>query len=181
MRSPVQGSIRNQFSIEDACRLGADAVICMGMIGFKEEPDTLRNLAELSAQSEAWGMPVIAEMLVQSKEGQPVTAKDVAFAMRIGIELGADLIKTSYATPKEEFADALKSCYKSVVVLGGEKAKNHEELLTSVAEALEAGANGVAIGRNVWQQSDPAGMCRALVSLVHGNATVEKALEEMKQ
>ena len=181
MRSPVQGTLNNQFSIEDACRLGADAVICMGMIGYPEEPSSLHNLAMLSSQSEVWGIPLIAEMLVQGKDGQPATAKDVGFAMRIGVELGADLVKASYARPQEEFRTALQTCYRPVVVLGGEKTKNEEELLTSVSEALAAGASGVAIGRNVWQHSDPAGVCRALVALVHGNATVEQALKELKR
>jgi DhnA family fructose-bisphosphate aldolase class Ia len=178
--SPVMGTLRPLFSIEEACQLGADAVICMGMIGFPEEPSSLQNLAGFTADSEKWGMPVIAEMLVQPKEGERATVQDIAFAMRIGAELGADLIKASYAGPAEAYRNALGSCYRPVVVLGGEKVKDEMEMLQNIADALEAGANGVAIGRNVWQHVNPAGICRSLVELVHGSGRIEKAMQEIK-
>jgi DhnA family fructose-bisphosphate aldolase class Ia len=176
MASPVMGTLRPLFSIEDACRLGADAVICMGMIGFPEEPSSLQNLAGFTADSEKWAMPVIAEMLVKPKEGDRPTVQEIAFAMRIG----ADLIKASFAGPTDAYRTALSSCYRPVVVLGGEKVKDETEMLQNIADALEAGANGVAIGRNVWQHANPAGICRSLVELVHGSGQVGKALKEIK-
>lgn len=180
MASPVMGTLRSLFSIEDACRLGADAVICMGMIGFPEEPSSLQNLAAFTADALKWGMPVVAEMLVKPKEGQSVTAQDIGFAMRIGAELGADLIKASFMQPVQDYRLALEACHRPVVVLGGEKVNNELEMLQNIAEALDAGACGVAIGRNVWQHENPAGVCRALVALVHGYASPEKALKELE-
>ncbi len=178
--SPVMGNIQRLFSIEDACRLGADAVICMGMIGFPEEPSSLQNLAAFTSEAIKWGIPVVAEMLVKPKEGESISPKDIGFAMRIGAELGADMIKTSFVHPVDGFQAALRACYQPVVVLGGEKLKDDKEMLQNIAEALEAGASGVAIGRNVWQHSNPSGMCRSLVELVHGSGSVEKALKEIK-
>lgn len=180
MASPVTSTLRPLFSIEDACRLGADAIICMGMIGFPEEPSSLQNLAGFTADADKWGVPVIAEMLVKPKEGDRATVQEIAFAMRIGAELGADLIKASYSGPTDAYRMALSSCYRPVVVLGGEKVKDEMEMLQNIADALEAGATGVAIGRNVWQHSNPAGICRSLVELVHGSGKVEKALKEIK-
>ena len=180
LRSPVMGNLSTLFSIEDACRMGADAVICMGMIGFPEEPSSLHNLAVLTADGLRWGMPVIAEMLVKPKEGEKCTPQDIGFAMRIGAELGADLIKASFARPVDDYKVALKACYRPVVVLGGEKAKDDREMLQGLQDALDAGVNGVAIGRNVWQHANPAGICRALVALVHGGASVDNALKEIK-
>lgn len=180
MASPVTGNLRSLFTIEDAVRLGADAVICMGMIGFPEEPSSLQNLAAFTADAEKWGMPVIAEMLFKPKEGQHTTAEDIAFAVRIGVELGADLIKASYVGPKEAYQKVLGCCYRPLVVLGGEKVKDEREMLQNIADALEAGASGVAIGRNVWQHANPTGVCRALVELVHGSGNVETALKEIK-
>ena len=178
MRSPVMGSLHTLFSIEDACRLGADAVIAMGMIGMPEEPSSLQNLAALSSEAEKWGLPLVAEMLVQPKEGA-ITPQDIGFAMRIGAELGADVIKASFARPLADYAEARRACYRPVVVLGGEKVKDEREMLQGIADALEAGADGVAIGRNVWQHPDPAGVCRALVALVHGCASVDRAVKEI--
>ncbi|NMC79655.1 MAG: hypothetical protein GYA59_09875 [Chloroflexi bacterium] len=54
-------------------------------------------------------------------------------------------------------------------------------LFESVNKALDAGASGVAIGRNIWQHPDPGGMCRALVSLVHGGRTPAEAYQELKR
>lgn len=178
--SPVNGAIKRLFSVEDAVKLGADAIICMGMIGYPEEPSSLQNLAEFTAQSLNWGIPVVAEMLVKPKEGGGVTARDIGFAMRIGVELGADVIKASFARPVEDYRTALQSCYRPVVVLGGEKVKSEQEMLESISDALEAGATGVAIGRNVWQHQNPGGVSRALVELVHGSGRIEKALKEIK-
>jgi len=171
--------IELSFSVEDALRLGADAVACMGMIGFDEEPSSLRNLAALSSQSAEWNMPLLAEMLVKGTNDGKVTVEDVEFAMRIGVELGADLIKAPYAGPASDFATAIQSCYRPVVVLGGAKMDEPAALLENIAEAIEAGANGVAIGRNVWQHPNPASVCRALVALVHGGANVSQALKEI--
>jgi DhnA family fructose-bisphosphate aldolase class Ia len=178
--SPVTGTISQLFSVEQACQMGADAVICMGMIGFPEEPSSLKNLAALTADSDHWGMPVIAEMLFKPKEGQKTTAEDIAFAMRIGVELGADLIKASYVPPIEAYQQSLVSCYRPVVVLGGEKVKNDMEMFQNLADALQAGASGVAIGRNVWQHANPGGVCRALVELVHNSGDVGKAMKELE-
>lgn len=178
--SPVSGALRPLFSIEDACRFGADAVICMGMIGYPEEPSSLQNLAGFTAEADKWGMPVIAEMLVNPKEGKRATHQELSFAMRIGVELGADFIKASYAGPPEVFRKTLECVYRPVVVLGGEKVKDEQEMLENIAGALEAGASGVAIGRNVWQHASPGGICRALVDLVHGSGSIENALKELK-
>jgi class I fructose-bisphosphate aldolase len=180
MRSPVMGSLSIVCSVDEACSLGAHAVICMGMIGFPEEPSSLHNLAELTEDGLRCGMPVMAEMLVKPKEGESVTPQDIGFAMRIGVELGADLIKASFARPVEDFRTALQACYRPTVVLGGEKAKDEREVLQGIADALEAGASGVAVGRNVWQHSNPAGICRALVALVHRGASVNEAMKEIK-
>ncbi len=177
--SPVNGTINPLLSIENACQIGVDAIICMGMIGFPEEPSSLQNLSAFAAESEHWGLPVIAEMLVKPRESNRATSEEIAFAMRIGVELGADLIKASYAGPIENYKMALRSCYRPVVVLGGEKVNNDQEMLQNVADALEAGASGVAIGRNVWQHTNPGGVSRALVELVHGSGSVEKALKEI--
>ncbi len=178
VRSPRNGTIEQLFSVKDAVRLGADAVVCMGMIGFPEEPSSLKNLASLSAEAAEWNMPVMAEMLVKTEDQQP-GVEDVHFAIRIGLELGADIIKTHYVGPIEKYQAALQECYRPIVVLGGLRGEE-DELLVSVYEALQAGAAGVAIGRNIWQHPNPGSICRALAALVHGGANVAQAIKELE-
>lgn len=177
----ITGPLRPLFSIQDALVLGADAVVCMGMIGFPDEAFSLQNLAKFTADALGCGMPVMAEMLVKSKEGSQASASEIGFAMRIGAELGADLIKVSYRPPIQDYHTALAACYLPVVVLGGEKMNEDVEILQTIADALEAGASGVAIGRNVWQHLNPAGMCRALIELVHGSGSMAQAMKEIQE
>lgn len=179
-RNPRPGDWRRLFSAADALRLGADAVICMGLVGYPEEASSLRVLTELVNDCAAWELPVMAEMLALGKDGGPAAAADIGYAVRIGVELGADWIKTAYAGPPADYRAALRGCYRPVVVLGGSKGDSDSTLLESIAEALEAGASGVAIGRNVWQHPSPGGFTRALVALVHGGASVSAALAALR-
>ena len=179
MRDPQPAGLRQVISVERALRLGADALVCMGMIGFPDESASLRVLTDLADECSRWGLLLLAEMLVQGRGGEKPTVEDVTFAARVGAELGGDFIKTSYIGPPETYRVVTETCYAPLVVLGGEKTSDDRGVLEAVAGALEAGAVGVAIGRNVWQHSDPAGMVRALVALVHGGATVAEALGEI--
>lgn len=178
-RNPKSGELTITVQVKDAVRLGADALICMGMVGFPEESSTIQNLAALSAQADLWNIPLIAEMLVKGEQKE-ASVDEIGFAIRIGAELGADLIKAPVAYPIEQFQHVLQTCYRPVVILGGAKVDDEETLLTTIQQAIQAGAAGVAIGRNVWQHPNPMGMCRALVSLIHGGATVAQALAEVK-
>lgn len=180
-RNPQPPGLRQIISVERALRLGADALACMGLIGFPDESSSLRVLTDLVDECSRWGLSVLAEMLVKGRKGDEPTAGDVAFAARVGADLGADMIKTHYVGPPEVFRVAVASCYVPLVVLGGEKASDDRAVLASVAGALDAGALGVAIGRNIWQHADPAGMTRALVALVHGGAAVDEALGEIER
>lgn len=179
IRSTSPGDLRRLYSVQDALRLGADAVACMGMIGYPEEAGSLRVLTELAAGSAEWNIPLMAEMLVKAKGESPVTAADIGFAIRVGVELGAAFIKAPYAPPANEYSAAVQECYRPVVVLGGSKGKDEVAFLETIAEALQCGARGVAIGRNVWQHPNPAGMCRALTAIVHGGASVAQAAKEV--
>lgn len=177
--SSSQDGLRQTVSVERALRLGADALACMGMIGYPEESSSLRVLSDLVDAGGRWGLPVLAEMLVQGKDGAKPSIDDVAFAARVGAELGADMIKTFFIPPANDYSQVIDRCYVPLVVLGGEKSGDDRAVLESTAAAIHAGAAGVAIGRNVWQHWEPAGMVRALVAIVHGGATVDEALEEI--
>lgn len=176
-----KGGMRLTFTAEDALRVGADAVVCMGLIGGPDESASLNVLTSLVAECRPWGLPVMAEMLPRKPQGKPLTPQDIAFAARVGAELGADLIKTHYVGPRDESQRVIAECYVPVVVLGGEKTPDSQSLLQSVVDALEAGAAGVAIGRNIWRHADPEGMARALVAVVHGGATASQAMKELEE
>jgi DhnA family fructose-bisphosphate aldolase class Ia len=163
------------YTVEDALRLGADAVAVSAFPGAPSEEATLRTLAQVVGQAHRWGMPVMGEMVPGGFDSGPEyrTAESIAIAARVAAELGADWVKIPYATGFEHVAE---TCYVPAVILGGAKKGNERLMLETIRTALDAGAVGVAIGRNIFQADDPAAMTAAIAALVHDDASVEEAV-----
>jgi len=177
------GPLQLIYQVEDALRLGADAVGAMGMPGSEFQAQTLPYLSELAGRSAEWNMPVLAEMLPGGFESPETlwTPENVADACRIGAELGADIIKTTYTGDVDSFARVVEQVFVPIVVLGGTKSDDPRDLLEKIHGAMQAGACGVACGRNIFQWEDPTKMVRAIAAIIHGGATVAAALEILKQ
>ncbi len=99
----------------------------------------------------------------------------VSHAARLGAELGADIIKTNYTGDVESFKAVVECCLAPVVIAGGPKAKTALDTLEMTKEAMQAGAAGLSIGRNVFQHENPTAIAQALVAIVHEGASVEAA------
>lgn len=159
------------YTVEDAVHLGADAVVCMGFPGASNEKESLQNLAWYASEAHRWGIPLVAEMLPGGFENTvPVTVDTVAWAARIGAESGAHIIKTTFVGTSEEYRKVIEGSFAPVVILGGAASNDLEGLVEVVYQAMQAGAAGVAIGRNVWKHPHPENVTRALVELVHNQA-----------
>ncbi len=167
-----------RYTIEDAIRIGADAVAAMGFPGVNQG-QTLHNLARIAGQCIAWNMPLLAEMMPGGFDASMHTPENITLAGRIGAEVGADIIKTLYTGDVESFSYLTKGVFAPVVVLGGGKKETDSDLLTMVHDAVQGGAAGVAVGRNVWRHDDTRGIVRALARVIHENASVEEALTEL--
>jgi len=169
------------FDVQDALALGADAVGCMGLPGTSDEHRTLNYLAKTSAEAHKWHVPVLAEMLPGGFVQRELhTPENIAMAARIGVELGADIIKTDYPKDFEKFRQMTEGVYKPIVVLGGSKSDDPFQLLQMVKDAIDAGASGVAIGRNIWGYQNPGKMTEALRRIIHDGSTVEEAYSILK-
>ena len=165
------------YSVEDALRLGADGVACMGFPGAENEGETLGNLAQVAAECSYWQVPLMAEMLPGGFAPDPSnTLENIKLVSRIGAELGAHIIKTTFAGSQGEFKEVVTGCFSPVVVLGGDKTNDIKGLFKTIEQALAAGAAGVAIGRNVWKSREPERITRALVELVHNQKKADQAL-----
>jgi len=163
------------FGVEEALRLGADALCVSAFPGHHTEAASLDNLAAVTRQAHAWGLAVQAEMVPGGMGGGPQTrtVENVALAARLGIELGADWVKVPYAPG---FEQVTRACYKPVVILGGSRRDDEAEILAQVRAALDSGASGATIGRNIFQAPDPEAMTAALSAVIHHDASVEQAL-----
>ncbi len=163
------------YTVEDALRLGADALCVTAFPGSRHEEATLEVLARVIRQAHAWGLPVMAEMVPGGFDSGPEfrTLKSVSVAARVAAELGADWVKTSYVPG---FEQVVATCYVPVVVLGGPGHDEPRVTLEMVRAAMDAGAAGATVGRNIWQAANPTGMAAALRAIIHEDATVEDAL-----
>ena len=168
-------------SVEEAIKLGADAVSVHVNIGSETESNQLENLGSVAEDCDFWGMPLVAMMYPRGRNiADPNDPELVAHAARAGAELGADVIKTNYTGDPDTFKDVVAGCPVPVVMAGGPKTETDAEFLEMIRGCLDAGGRGVAIGRNVFQHPDPTKMTRAITRVVHKNTSVEEALEELK-
>jgi DhnA family fructose-bisphosphate aldolase class Ia len=169
------GSSGQFYTIEDALRLGADAVAVSAFPGSSKEEATLKVLAEVIREAHAWDIPVMAEMVPGGFDSGPEfrTAESIAISARVAAELGADWVKIPYA---EGFEQVTASCYVPAVILGGSKKGSERQMLETIRAALVAGGAGVAVGRNIFQAGDPARMTAAIASLIHQEATIDEAV-----
>ncbi|MBI4883012.1 MAG: hypothetical protein HY826_03045 [Actinobacteria bacterium] len=168
------GSTTTFFGVEDALRLGADALVVTAMPGSDKEDSTLANLAGVVSAAHRWDVAVLAEMVPGGFNSGPETRSPaaVALAVRLGAELGADFVKSPFCA---DFASVASSTFRPVVILGGSKT-SEKQMLVDIRAAIDAGGAGVAIGRNVFQSDDPAAMTAAIAAIVHDNASVDDAL-----
>jgi predicted phospho-2-dehydro-3-deoxyheptonate aldolase len=165
-------------SVQEAIRIGADAVSVHVNVGAQDEDKMLQNLGKVSEECDLFGLPLLAMMYPRGPKIQNEHSPEVvAHAARIGAELGADIIKTNYTGDIETFKTVVESCLVPVVIAGGPKCKSNQEILQTTFDSLKAGAAGLSIGRNVFQCENPTQIVKALSAIVHENASVEQALK----
>jgi putative autoinducer-2 (AI-2) aldolase len=160
-------------SMREAVRLNVSAVALSIFVGTTHEKQTLLNLAKLVNEGEEVGMPVMSITAV-GKELEKRDSRFLSLCCRISAELGAHLVKTYYC---EDFSKVVTSCPVPLVVAGGPKLNTEKDVFELVHNAINEGAVGVDMGRNIWQNDHPVAMIRAVRSIVHENATVKEALQ----
>lgn len=165
-------------SVEEAIKLGADAVSIHVNLGNGQEKEMLNDFGRVSYEARMWGMPLLAMIYPRGekiKDEYDVNA--IKHAARVGDEMGADIVKVSYTGSVETFAQVVEGCSIPVVIAGGPKMDSDREILEMVKGSIEAGGAGVSIGRNVFQHKDPTRMVRAISAIVHDNSSVEDTLK----
>lgn len=177
--NPDEGSFR-LYGADEASEVGAHAMMNMLYLHHRNEADIFRECAELIAESIEAEIPVIVETLPFGI-GRPddYTVENIGFAARAAAELGADIVKTAYPTgaSADEFKAIVDSVFVPVIILGGAAMGDDEALLAMVKNATDAGAAGIAVGRNVWQHPSPGKITAALAAIVHDDATVDSAMK----
>ena len=165
-------------NVEEALRMGADAVSIHVNIGSQGEYKMIKELGQVAASCRNWGMPLIAMMYPRGdKISSEHDVEVIKIAARAGAELGADIIKTNYPGDIDEFREVTNGCPVPVVIAGGPKIESDADLLQMVEDSIKAGGAGVAMGRNIFQHDSPRKMVGAISRVVHEGFEVDEALK----
>lgn len=168
MLSPDPNNKRVVTSVEQAIKLGATAVSVHVNLGSENEDLMIKDLGDTAEVCDSWGIPLLAMMYVReasnNSEFDPVKIKHAA---RIAEELGADIVKVNYTGSKESFAEVVNAVKIPVVIAGGLKLSSNKELFEMINQAISSGAKGVALGRNVFQSSNPKKLCNDISKIIH--------------
>jgi len=164
-------------TVEEAIRLGADAVSVHINLGAQTDDTMLAHLADVSRRCTDWGLPLVAMMYTRgAKITSEYDAKFVKHAARVAAELGADVAKVNYTGSPQSFQEVVDGVSIPVVIAGGEKMETDEQVLQMIEGALKAGAAGVSIGRNAFQHEDTQRMVQAIAMMVHGGQSIQESL-----
>ncbi|MFA7073231.1 MAG: class I fructose-bisphosphate aldolase family protein [Methanoculleus bourgensis] len=163
-------------TVEEAVALGADAVSIHINLGAPNESRMIESAGAVVRDCNRWGMPLLIMIYPRGKGIDPTSPQAIGHCVRVAEELGADLIKTTYTGDPETFRQITEACSVPVMIAGGEKGGDLETL-TTIRDAIGAGAAGVCMGRNAFQREDPGRFIGSICRVVHEGASPADALE----
>ncbi|MFC2075910.1 class I fructose-bisphosphate aldolase [candidate division KSB1 bacterium] len=161
-------------SVEELVYLSADAVACSAFIGSDNEHETLGNMARVAESCRRWGVPLVGVMGVGKDKEKAQDPRFIALGARVAAEHGADIVKTYYTA--EDFDKVTGGCPVPVGIAGGPKCETDGETLAMIRGALDGGAVGVVMGRNIWQSPRPVPLIKAARAMIHDDVSVEVAM-----
>ena len=181
-------------SVELAMMLGVEAVAVHVNISSKYESEMLKLFGEVSLECHRLGMPLLGIMyprkenddgsdnnyLDVKKSERKKYAELVAHAARVGVELGADIIKTQYTGDPETFKYVVEACNPIPVIVAGGTPVSMLEMLTIAEGAIKGGGVGISFGRNIFSRDDPAHFIYAIKKVIYENHTAEEAFISIK-
>jgi len=163
-------------TVEEAIRVGADAVSLHLNVGSDHEPEQIEDLAAVTETASRFGIPVLAMAYARGPGVDSTDPESLGHAVRLAEELGADLVKTGYSGDGESFEHVCESTRLPVLIAGGARGSDRETV-AMVRGAMDGGAAGVSMGRSIFQHEDPAAITTAVSAIVHDDAGVDEALE----
>jgi class I fructose-bisphosphate aldolase len=166
--SPLTGTV------EDAVRLGADAVGYTVYVGSPAQDRDFRQLLDVRQDADRFGLPLVVWAYPRgeaiAKKGGRDSLYAIDYAARVALELGADVVKVNYPAPSEKDAESpapystlhlgpeqafrkvVESAGRALVLVSGGEKISDAELLAKVRASMDAGATGIIFGRNMWQR-----------------------------
>tara|TARA_Y100000310_G_scaffold325096_1_gene388058 strand:- start:865 stop:1623 length:759 start_codon:yes stop_codon:yes gene_type:complete len=157
-------------SVKEAVKLGASAVGFTIYLGSEYEREMIEEFEIIQREAHKKGLPVIVWMYPRGKsvKGKENSGELMAYAARVGLEIGADMVKLRYNGKPKDLAWAVKSAGRCKVVVAGGVKEKEKSLYKDVKGIMNTGAKGMAIGRNVWQSKKPLEVSKELKKIVFG-------------
>jgi DhnA family fructose-bisphosphate aldolase class Ia len=181
-----QGAIVTPIgSVEEALRLGADAVVVYVALAGENESEMIQYASTVGEACDAWGMPFIAEAefpnayQTLTEAGSTYGAEYLLRNARLCAELGADIVKVNWSGDQASFEKIVRATNAPVIVAGGTLVSD-EELLSRMEQAVAVGAIGCSVGRNIFQHKNPRAMTRALCRVIREKWSARDALTELE-
>jgi DhnA family fructose-bisphosphate aldolase class Ia len=163
-------AVEPEEQVLNALRLGADSV---KVLASSSDRDQWSAMYRYALVCERWGVPFQAEVIPGGfHQPDQHTPENIALVTRQAAEMGADYVKTLYTGDPESMCRVVEAATVPVIILGGDRAKDDNALVTQIAEALSVGVSGIAFGRNIWSHADPAAIAARLVDIVHPPSAV---------
>jgi len=172
-------------SVEEALRIGADAVVVYVALAGDNEPEAITYVSRVGEACELLGMPFIAEAEYPNayqtlKQSQSVLdAEYLKRNARLCAELGADIVKVNWSGDQQSFGDIVRACDRPVVLAGGTLITD-AELLARMEQARQVGAVGCSVGRNIFQHQNPEAITAAISRVFRDKWPAQEALQELE-
>jgi len=182
---PTSGIIVEIGQVEEAARLGADAVVVYVALNGENEPEMINFVSRVGGECERLGIPFIAEAEYPSAYASLDSLTEeygyeyLLRNSRLCAELGADIVKTNWPGDADLFAKIVEATQVPMVVAGGTLVSD-KELLERMELAMQAGGVGCSVGRNIFQHENPFAITRALARVIHERWSAKDALEELE-
>lgn len=156
-------------TVDEAISLGAQGVGYTIYVGSEFESKMTSEFAEVVRDAHNKNIPVVGWMYLRGKSIEGKDKKELsAYAARMGLELGADIIKIQYPGDLESLKKAVEAAGRTKVVVSGGTKEDEAEFLNMAKTAIEAGAIGMAVGRNIWQNKNPLEITKKLKEIIFG-------------
>lgn len=153
--------------VEEAIKLGADAIGYTIYIGSEYESKMFEEFEKIERNAHEKGLPVITWIYPRGKSVKNDVSKEMmSYSARVGLELGADIVKMKYGENQKNLKRAVKSAAKTKVVISGGTKKSEKEFLKEVREIMDSGAIGLAVGRNIWQHKNPLEITKKIQKII---------------
>lgn len=158
---------RQLCTVKEAINLGASAIGYTIYAGSEYESTMLMEFEKIEREAHSKGVPVVVWIYPRGKSVKGRSSREImAYAARMGLELGADIVKLKYNGNPKDLKWAVEAAGKTKIVIAGGVKKNEEKFLKDVKDIMKAGAAGLAVGRNVWQHKNPEKLTEKIKKII---------------